>query len=146
MVMDEIKRTHDILKYGQMYPDKVRDIITTYMEDRDINGYYTEWEVYKVANTSDSEVMDTHFFKVWVYHDDGYQQVLFGLIPKHLDELPKTSRWAQVGQGIICVDVTNKDTDEVYSLFNEYYEELYQVCLMEEYDRNFPEGGYSHDL
>jgi len=143
---NESLKTYKILKYGSMTPDKVRDIVTTYMEDRDINGYYSEWEVYTIPHTSDSEVMDTHFFKVWVYHDDGYQQVLFGLIPKYLDELPTTSKWRQVGQGIICVDVTNKDADEVYSLFNEYYEELYQVCLMEEYDRNFPEGGYSHDL
>ena len=140
------KTTHDILKYGTMYPDKVREIITTYMEDRDINGYYSEWEVFNVKGTSDSEVMDTHFFLVWVSHDDGHHQVLYGLIPRNLEDAPAISKWAQVGQGIICVDVTNKDTDEVYTSFHEYYEELYQICLHEEYNRNFPEGGYSHDL
>ena len=144
--MNEVKRIHDILKYGQMYPDKVREIITTYMEDRDINGYYTEWEVFKVTGASESEVMETHFFKVWVYHDNKYQQVLFGLIPKHLEDAPAISQWAQVGQGVICVDVTGKDTEEVYTLFHEYYEELNQICLMEEYKRNFPDGGFSHDL
>jgi len=140
------KTTHDILKYGQMYPDKVREIITTYMEDRDINGYYTEWEMFDVKGTSDSEVMETHFFRVWVYYDDGHQQVLYGLIPRHLEDAPTISKWGQVGQGIICVDVTNKDTDEVYTSFHEYYEELYQIFLMEEYKREFPDGGYSHDL
>jgi len=145
MVMTS-KTTHDILKYGTMYPDKVREIITTYMEDRDKNGYYSEWEVFEVKGTSDSERMDTHFFKVWVYHDDGHQQVLYGLIPKHLEDVPAISKWAQVGQGVICVDVTNRETDEVYTSFHEYYEELYQICLQEEYNRNFSEGGYSHDL
>ena len=144
--MDKVKRTHDILKYGNMYPDKVREIITTYMEDRDINGYYTEWEVFKVKGASESEVMETHFFRVWVYYDDGHQQVLYGLIPRHLEDAPAISQWAQVGQGVICVDVTDKTTDEVYQSFHEYYEELNQVCLHEEYKRNFPDGGWSHDL
>ena len=140
------KRTHDILKYGSMYPDKVRAIISTYMEDRDINGYYSDWEVFKVKGTSESEVMETHFFRVWVYYDDGHQEVLFGLIPRHLEDAPAISKWAQVGQGIICIDVTDKDVEEVYTLFHEYYEELNQICLIEEYKRNYPDGGFSHDL
>jgi len=139
------KQTFDILKYGPMTPDRVREIITTYMMDRDINGYYTNWKTFDIPEASDSEVMDTHFFRVWVYHDGKYSETIFGLIPKHIEHVPAISKWIQVGQGIICVDVTGKNEEEVYTLFHEYYEELTQICLQEEYNNNYPEGGFEHD-
>jgi len=139
------KTTHDILKYGVMYPDKVRDIITTYMEDRNTNDYYTEWEDFVIKEAVDSKTMKTHFFRIWVYNDSKYNETVFGFIPRNNDYVPALSRWTNVSQGILCVDVTDDSEEEVYTKFHEYYEELNQVCLQEEYNNNYPEGGFEHD-
>jgi len=134
------KNTYDILKYGSMYPDRIRSIIDLYWYDSREHSYKSEWLPATIDGTTESMYTKTHFYKIWVYHDNKWGQNLIAFIPSFIEGFP-SSRWLQVQMIIINIDVTDKDEDEVYMLFHEYYEELHKICLMEEHKENFPENG-----
>jgi hypothetical protein len=138
MVMSK-KETHDILKYGNMFPDKVRSIIDIYLEDSR-NGYWrSEWIVIVIESTVDSKYVETHFFKIWVYYDIRNDKTVVAFVPRYQEDMPSSNGWVQVSQGVIALDVTHMDTDEVYMEFHEFFEELNQMCLATEYSENFPD-------
>ena len=132
------KKTYDILKYGSMTPDRVRDIIDLYWDDEWHGFYKSDWEIAKIDGTTESEYCETHYYKLWVYHDEKWGQVLIAFIPEFINDFP-SSKWLQVALIVITIDVTDKDEDEVYDLFKQHYYELHRICEFEEYRQNFPE-------
>lgn len=132
------KTTYDILKYGPMFPDKVRSIIDVYLEDSRSGYWKSEWKEIIIKDTSDSKFMETHFFKVWVYFDTTGEATIIAIVPRYLVTPLTRNNWVQVSQGVIAIDVTNINKDDVYIKFHEYYEELTQLCLMAEYKENYP--------
>jgi hypothetical protein len=132
------KNTYDILKYGSMYPDRIRQIIDLYWWDSRPGAFKDEWLPADVDGTSESMYTKTHFYKIWVYHDNKWQQNLIAFVPNFIEQFP-SSKWLQVQMIVINLDVTDHDEDEVYMAFHEYYEELNKICIAEEYRKNFPE-------
>jgi hypothetical protein len=139
------KTTYDILKYGPMTPDRVREIIDLYWDDVWPGYYKSDWEVADVKGTTESEYCETHYYKLWVYHDDKHGQVLTAFVPENIDEFP-SNKWLQVAMIIITVDFTDKSEDDVYAIFADYYKELHDIREFEEYKENFPDGDWTHDL
>jgi nitrate reductase alpha subunit len=123
-----------------MYPDKVRDIITTYMKDSRGGYWQSGWVVMLMDNTVDSKYIETHFFKICVYYDIKNDKTIVAFFPRYQEDMPTSNKWVQVSQGVITIDVTNMDTEEVYMEFHKFFEELNQVCLTIEYDENFPDN------
>ena len=63
------KTTYDILKYGIMPPDRIRDIVDLYWDDA-WGGYYkSDWLPADINGTTESEYSTTHFYHIWVYYD-----------------------------------------------------------------------------
>lgn len=142
---NESLKTFNILKYGSMTPEKVRDIIDLYWDDVWPGYYKSDWTVAKVDGTSESEYCETHFYKLWVYYDNSWCQTLVAFVPENIKEFP-SSKWLQVAMIVVNVDLTDKTDDEAYELFAEYYKELHQIREFEEYKENFPDGDWTHDL
>ena len=136
------KTTYDILKYGHMFPDKVRSIIDIYLEDSRKGYWHSDWIIIIMENTVDSKFVETHFFKIWVYYDTKNDKTVVAFVPRYQEDIPSTNKWVQVSQGVIAIDVTDMDTDEVYMEFHEFFEELNQMCLATEYAENFPDDTF----
>ena len=139
------KTTHDILKYGPMFPDKVRSIIDIYLEDSRSGYWRSDWIVIVIECAVDSKYVETHFFKIWVYYDIKNDKTVVAFVPRYQEDMPSANKWVQVSQGVMAIDVTDMDTDEVYMEFHDFFEELNQICLATEYSENFPDGGYEQD-
>jgi len=131
--------TMDILKYGNMFPDKVRSIIDTYLEDSRSGYWRSDWTNVDIEHTVESKYVETHFFKIWVYYDTNTDRTVVAFVPKYQEDMPSANTWVQVSQGVIALDVTDMDTDEVYMEFHEFFEELNQICLANEYNENWPD-------
>lgn len=134
-----MKKTYDTLRYGQMYPDKVRSIIDTYLDDSRNDYWRSDWTNVVIEDTVDSEYVETHFFKIWVYYDNINDKTVVAFVPRFMEDMPSASLWVQVSQGVIALDVTDMETDDVYMEFHEFFEELNQMCLMEEYREDYPD-------
>lgn len=143
--MSDSKTTHDILKYGTMFPDKVRSIIDTYLLDSRSGYWRSDWIVIVIECTVDSKFVETHFFKIWVYYDTKNNKTIVAFVPRYQEDIPSATGWVQVSQGVIALDVTDMNTDEVYMEFHEFFEELNQICLSTEYSENFPDDSFEQD-
>lgn len=120
-----------------MFPDKVRSIIDMYLEDSR-NGYWrSEWIKVEIEHTVESKYVETHYFKIWVYYDNKGNKTVVAFVPRYQEDIPSANGWVQVSQGVIALDVTNMNTDEVYMEFHEFFEELNQICLANEYRDNW---------
>ena len=142
---DESLKTFNILKYGTMPPERIRDIVDLYWDDA-WGGYYkSDWIPTQIDGTTESEYCTTHFYNIWVYYDILKCQSVASFIPEFISGFP-CKNWLKLGLVNVVADLTDKTEDEAYEIFSDCYKELHDMSAFEEYKREFPNGGYSHDL
>lgn len=132
------KTTYDILKYGIMPPDRIRDIVDLYWDDA-WGGYYkSDWLPADINGTTESEYSTTHFYHIWVYYDTTKDQSVVAFIPEFISGFP-CKNWLSLGLVNVVADLTDKTEDEAYEIFGECYKELHDISAWEEYKNEYPE-------
>jgi hypothetical protein len=137
------QQTYDILKYGPMYPQRVRDIITEYFE-LNPSRYFGDWEEQNDIGTSDGQSAKTHFIKIWVYYDDIDNRLVLALFVRDENHLLEVKNRYITINNCIVIDVTHLSEEQVLIEFHELYEDVVRICTYIEYMENYPNGSFEH--
>jgi hypothetical protein len=137
------QQTYDILKYGPMYPQRVRDIITEYFE-LNPSRYFGDWEEQNDIGTSDGQSAKTHFIKIWVYYDDIDNRLVLALFVRDENHLLEVKNRYITVNNCIVIDVTHLSEEQVLIEFHELYEDVVRICTYIEYMENYPNGSFEH--
>lgn len=137
------QQTYDILKYGPMYPQKVRDIITEYFESSP-GRYYSDWEEFNNVGTSDGQLTNTHFIKIWVYYDDIDNRLVLALFVRDETNLEEVKNRYITINNCVVLDCTNLNHEQVLIEFHELYEDVYRICQYKEWNDEYPNGSFEH--
>lgn len=137
------KTTYDILRYGTTTPDKVRSVVDLYW-DKEYDGYHkSDWQPALVNGAIESQYCSTHFYMFWVYYDTKHSQLLISFIPEFIDEFP-TESYLEDQLISIVLDVTDKDLDDIYTIFGNTFKQLHTTAEFEEYKENFPDNDWEY--
>jgi len=137
------QQTYDILKYGPMYPQRVRDIITEYFE-LNPSRYFGDWEEQNDIGTSDGQSAKTHFIKIWVYYDDIDNRLVLALFVRDENHLLEVKNRYITINNCIVIDATHLSEEQVLIEFHELYEDVVRICTYIEYMENYPNGSFEH--
>ena len=137
------QQTYDILKYGPMYPQRVRDIITEYFELTP-ERYFGDWEDYDDIGTSDGQTVITHFIKIWVYYDDIDNRLVLSLMVRDEDYLDEVKNKYITVKNCVVMDMTLLSPEMVMYEFHELFEDVYRICQYKEWNDNYPNGSFEH--
>lgn len=137
------QQTYEILKYGYMNPNRVRQILSNYF-DIEPNRYVSDWTEFNDIGTSSGMFVKTHFLKIWVYYDDLDNRLIIALYCNDKLDYNLVQQHYIAINNSIAMDVTDLTEDELTSEFHDIFEDINRMCLSNEYKRNFPGGGYEH--
>lgn len=138
-----IQQTYEILKYGYMNPNRVREILTNYF-NLEPHRYVDEWTEYNEVGTSSGMFTKTHFNKIWVYYDDIDNRLVIAIYCKDYIDFELVDRHYITIKNAVVMDVTNITENQLTSDFHDLFEDINRMCLSNEYKQNFPDGGYEH--
>lgn len=133
-----MKQTFDMLRYGRVSPNSVRDCITDYFNNEHRDEFYTDWKNVDPYSIEDSKYMDTHFMKICVGYDLQFEKVMvcLSIDDEYSDKL---THYDYTFPGSICFTVDNEVSfDDVLDIFRDMYMDIHQNCLMIEHNLNFP--------
>ena len=128
-----------------MPPDRIRDVIDLYWDDAWPGYYKSDWGPAVITGTTESEYCKTHYYYLWVYYDINKDQSVVAFIPEFITGFPRTN-WLSLGLVNVVIDLSDKTEFDAYQIFADNYKELHDICAWEEYQREYPDGDFSHDL
>jgi hypothetical protein len=137
------QQTYDILKYGYMNPQKVRDIITDHFESS-TEHYYSDWEEYNNVDTSDGQLTNTHFIKIWVYYDDIDNRLVLALFVRDEEYLNEVKNRYITINNCVVIDCTHLTSQQVLVEFQELFKDVHRICQYKEWNDNYPNGSFEH--
>jgi hypothetical protein len=126
-----------------MYPQKVRDIITEYLE-LNPGRYFSDWEEKNDIGTSDGQSTRTHFIKIWVYYDEIDNRLVLALFVRDENHLQEVKNRYITVNNCIVIDATYLSEEQVLIEFHELYEDVVRICTYIEYMENYPNGSFEH--
>ena len=133
------KQTYDMLRYGRVNPDSVRECIQDYFVREHPDEYFTDWKNVDPYSIEDSKYMDTHFMRICVAYDLEFEKVMVCLSIED-DYANKLTHYDYTFPGSICFIVGNDVSfDEITDTFGDMYMDIHQNCLMIEHRQNFPD-------
>lgn len=136
--MNGIEITYDKLRYDGLSPRQVKHCIKTYIDNK--KHYYNDWkDVDGDGSLISLQVMDTHFFKIYVYYTDDSDSTIMQLMVKNQKYIEKIrEHYFMTSRNLYTIYGDNMTESEFMDEFMFVYDDMFDFCVILENKENFP--------